>query len=601
MNDVIERNYQTCEQATVPILNINNFKFLKVPFVGTGSSFSHQVSRGYLDQSTTTWICKEINNPVIARMEVLVQELFRLIIPHQPETRLGCYEPHNTYYIFSEEVKGYRNLPKNQAILFTTETYTGLGEATFCAFFFQESDLKNGNIGLNEQNRVIKIDGDWCFSSFRMLFFIPSNVPLPFNISPEAIQSLPYPHKDFYTNNWLDARANGRDTDSLILKPFISTSPQFRAEVNRAMLKICLLPDSLIETFISFFMPAGSQRYIDLVKTRRETLKNTALQIQSFRDYLVSSAAKQDATAAIEHICSFKSSGINLFTEQQKAEIKGAAELEMRRFEGLCLKQLEPATAKPPHGYQQQVPAPEFLANNLRNTPHSSVTTTHQETSKIDAVLAQQSEALIKQEKAQQEAMRAQMLAAEAQAKKTYDDFFDVIVEKTKVSQLGMYKPASPNNNNEALVSAIIDKARNVIALYLTANKKETHKGVTRANSYQKLLNSTTMTMPFKALVLHSLLNKETGGMFHPKGTDLFKALQTAIPLDGDLASKIQTSVQTLNTNTLFLNTQQLIDFENKIIDAANDGGKIKKNMDDMDIGYFGDYNKVSSHTLWGF
>ncbi|WP_133136539.1 hypothetical protein [Legionella rowbothamii] len=271
--------------------------------VTSNALFSHNVSRGTLNGSGKTWIKKEMPDPAVARIEVLAQEFFRLIIPHQGETRLLQDKSTGVHYILSEEVQGYRDLPLGEAHNFANGHYTGLGQALVGAMFLQEIDLKNGNIGLDAQGRVAKIDGDWCFAQGRY------GDEDSYNITPEAIAQLPYP-KDFYAFNWLDLISQGTALSaSNIVAPSLSSSPQFRAEVNQALLMITLLPNSFIEHFVDAYIPAGGERYVDLIKSRRGQLLASALQNTSFMDYLHSEAALEDYNSLIAHMDSFQANG----------------------------------------------------------------------------------------------------------------------------------------------------------------------------------------------------------------------------------------------------------------------------------------------------
>lgn len=264
---------------------------------------SHPVSRGTLKGSEKAWIKKLMDEPDVARIEIMSQEFFRLLIPHQSETRLLHDPPYGNHYILSEEVTGYRSLPQNQAHNFQNGTYTGLGQVVVGSMYLQEIDLKNGNVGLDNQNRVAKIDGDWCFAEGRF--------DGDYNITPETIASLPYP-KDFYAFNWFDlilqgtARANSR-----IIDHDLTNSPQFRAEVNQAMLKICLIPDEYIERYVSAFMPdSGEARpFIEKMRSRRNELQQSALQNPSFQAYLKTEQAKTDTRELVDQMNSFVVNG----------------------------------------------------------------------------------------------------------------------------------------------------------------------------------------------------------------------------------------------------------------------------------------------------
>jgi hypothetical protein len=204
--------------------------------------YSHDIIRGKLKGSDKVWIRKEISDPADARLELLAQEFFRLIIPHQPETRIAKDPTTGVFYILSEEVRGYKALPVNQGESFSDGTFTGLGQVLTTSMFLEETDLKNGNLGLNNKNQVIKIDGDCCFWQL----YFPEKL---FTLNQEAIASLPYP-KGYFVYNWLGFFSLGeKQKNSDIVKPELGQSAQFGAEVNQALLKIYLLPTEYISTY----------------------------------------------------------------------------------------------------------------------------------------------------------------------------------------------------------------------------------------------------------------------------------------------------------------------------------------------------------------
>ena len=263
--------------------------------------FSHKVKRGKLKGSDKVWICKEISDPAAARLEALAQEFFRLIIPHQPETRLAINPVTGVYYILSEEVQGYKLLPKNQAHNFANGTFTGLGQALLVALFIEEDDLKNGNIGLNEKNQVIKIDGNLCFA--QLLTF------LAYKITPETIAALPYP-KDITAYYWLDMIFQDvKQSKSSIVNPELAQSSQFRAEVNQAILKICLLTDEFIKSFVDAYIPAGGERFIALLKRRCELLRASALRNPSFVHYIGTQLAHTEVMSFLSDMKQFNAAG----------------------------------------------------------------------------------------------------------------------------------------------------------------------------------------------------------------------------------------------------------------------------------------------------
>lgn len=270
-----------------------------------------------------TWILKEIKNPALAKLELLAQEFFRLIIPQQPRTLLTTPELTGIQYILSEEVMGYQNLPQGVPEKFSNGQYSGLGEVLACSLFLQETDLKNGNVGLNNRGRVIKIDGDLSFGELQGSTHQHLSSKL-FKITPEAIASLPMP-KDYFAYNWLDLIGGGViQTQSCIVHPDLTNAPQFRAEINQAMLKICLLPDSFIADFVDAYIPAGGERFIELITNRRKELLSSALENDSFKQYLNSNQAISTAEIILVEMKRFESAETLIVTPDNHRDLEKA-------------------------------------------------------------------------------------------------------------------------------------------------------------------------------------------------------------------------------------------------------------------------------------
>ncbi|AMP89705.1 SidE phosphodiesterase domain-containing protein [Legionella pneumophila] len=306
----------------IPVLDFSQFTSNNT-VLRSPTSYTNAVSKGTIPGHPGIWIAKRCTDPMIARHELLAQEFFRLIIPHQPETLLAKDEPHNTYYVYSKEAEGYHALPEGEVSSFDNGTITGFGQAILVSVFLQEVDLKNGNIGVDKDNRVIKIDGDQCLASILGL-------NKRYDITPKVIAELPSPH-DFYATNWLDMIRKGVPTTSYVYMGQIhsglvgftlTNSKSFRAEVNQAMLKICLLPDEYIEKFVSAYIPEGHKPdrsvYIDLITSRRKLLRLSAVQNESFRNYLSGPEAQEDAKRFMDHIRAFQAGGEFILPDEQE-------------------------------------------------------------------------------------------------------------------------------------------------------------------------------------------------------------------------------------------------------------------------------------------
>ena len=325
----------------VPLIDI---RFLK-PVVGGGTGvFSHKVTKGTLPgpDKAKIFFSKEMESATVAQLEILAQEFFRLLIPSQPETRIAQDPLLKTYYILSEEVPGYRNLPTGDQKAFVSGTYPGLGQIMLTAVFVQEIDLKNGNIGLNKHNQVVKIDGDWCFAAIRDSSYATKVK----TITPELLSSLPFPI-GYYAFNWLDIKKeNVSYISSSIVDAQLANAPHFRNEINEAMLKILLLPDRYLRHFVDAYIPVGvsADRFINYLVHRREELKRVAVFNESFQAYLVSSAAKQVTQQHLNHMKNFVANGSNTIISD--AEHAGLNSEVDQIYESLCDSTLIAQTPK---------------------------------------------------------------------------------------------------------------------------------------------------------------------------------------------------------------------------------------------------------------
>ncbi|RUR13732.1 hypothetical protein [Legionella sp. km772] len=264
-------------------------ELVSLGLVESAAAMSHTVDRVRFPDSTTVWYRKEIETPVKARREWLAQEFLRLIIPNQTETRLGYKPESNVYFILSKEVPGFRPLPLHEPSKFTDGTYTGLGHAITGAYFIHEADLKNGNIGLNKDNVVFKIDGDWSFASMRSGGQFPK---ISGAIAAAQINRLPFP-MTYKAYNWLDIFIEGSlASESEIVSSDITSNAQFQQEKFETLFKLLLIPDNYFSKFVDAFMPAGAKEYSDFLIERRTTLLKHALRIDGFAKYINDNKAK---------------------------------------------------------------------------------------------------------------------------------------------------------------------------------------------------------------------------------------------------------------------------------------------------------------------
>jgi hypothetical protein len=252
-----------------------------------------------------------------AIFEVVAQEFFRLFIPCHPKTRLVLNEKNDIHYVISKEVPGYipaESLSK-EAIREGLKggIFTGLGDILVIALLLNEVDLKLGNLGLNENGQFIKIDGDRCFAH------INGFNHRDYDITAADIEALPYIN-DYFAFNWLDLiqykYISAKKQKAVRTKPesidaSISSSRAFRAEINRAIFKVILLPDEFFKEFIASYAAIESDIEIlhrEIVE-RKTQLFDAAMRHQSFREFIVGPDSSKLLREYINDLKRFRTTG----------------------------------------------------------------------------------------------------------------------------------------------------------------------------------------------------------------------------------------------------------------------------------------------------
>jgi hypothetical protein len=339
----------------VPLINISAFTLVPSD---NSCIYLHEVDKGRLSTGASLFFRKTAESATIAHLELLAQEFFRLIIPSQPLTLLAHNPEQDIYYILSEEVQGYQPLPLNQHTRFVKGDYPGLGQIMLTAIFLQEIDLKNGNVGLDSYNRVMKIDGDWCFAGIRDSDFSDKIK----TITARLLDTLPFP-SGYYSYNWLDIVMYGIGRfGSSIVDARLASAPYFRQEVNEAILKILTIPDNYIRRFVYTYVPmdCNVESFIKFLIDRKAELQKVALDNASFKHYLCGDEAQRCIPSHLKHLQEFIANNstpiVNpvdrpvLVTEGQalynnlNAQIK--LESMIRSLEALCIDFSKIATRK---------------------------------------------------------------------------------------------------------------------------------------------------------------------------------------------------------------------------------------------------------------
>ena len=256
-----------------------------------------------------TWFLKK-DDCISSVAEVFAQECFRLFIPNQQKTRLVKTDGKPNLNVLSKEILGFTPF-KDIDIHCLKECllngiYYGLGAVLLISLLLAESDLHEGNIGINAEGQVVKIDGGLCFSH---RWYDSRN----YHITEKDLQTLPL-ITDYEAHNWLgDALKNyGHEC---------SIDVEIRHEINAAILRALVLPAKMIKKCALDCVPSSlgimedpeqtdvkgliEQLYADLL-IRRLELKKVALKNKSFTTYLLSDEAKIDLVYYLDYLKNYK-------------------------------------------------------------------------------------------------------------------------------------------------------------------------------------------------------------------------------------------------------------------------------------------------------
>ena len=316
----------------MPNKKLENFNFsTSIDSNSELSCFSHKIAIYEKKRTKSSWYMKflgtEINSAI---SEVIAQELFRLILPDHPKTR--CVEeivPTDNrvyYYVASKEIKNinpfYFVNEKNYCQDITSGKVKGLGAVQVISLWLNEIDFKAGNVVINEEDKVIKLDGGQCFAS--ILEHIPSYGERMFDITSGDLESLPA-LTDYTPYNWLDFITHDQEetTHEKIINPYsrlltIKNNDGFKNEVNQAILRIISLPDEFIYYFVKSYVSNKniSTQLINNIKERKQQLEKSALEMKNFTAYLSSPEALKEIGKYINYLKTFKTmSKFFLFNE----------------------------------------------------------------------------------------------------------------------------------------------------------------------------------------------------------------------------------------------------------------------------------------------
>lgn len=306
--------------------SVNHFGYRRVFKQTQGNSFSHRTfkvkKRKPLPEgrTKTDWYQKQFTVSTSPQFEACAQEIMRVMRASRVKTRV-VHSNGIANAVVSKEVPGGASLSQsdlfkdelNEALLFDVPyaglpKYTGLGELMVLALFLNENDLQEGNVYVDRDNRLEKIDGNQSF--WRLL---TKESDFPFQITTEVLESLPE-RGHYAAFQWLDV---GEWFDAHI-------DPQrmggFYDEVNTMLLKILLMPEELLIRIAQHHV--AMPRTIDCVLElfhRKNQLERAAWLHMGFQELMYSERALQVKTQFIEQLKGFKLTGKHLLVNELNA------------------------------------------------------------------------------------------------------------------------------------------------------------------------------------------------------------------------------------------------------------------------------------------
>jgi hypothetical protein len=214
--------------------------------------------------------------------------------------------------------------------------YTGLGEVLVAALFLRENDMHLGNIGVDKNGRIVKIDGGFIFVSNK-------------KATAADIAALPM-LSESYPDNWIGIHYWEEEADKSIFDPnAVLTSeqirdlPAFRREVNQMLLKICLLPDELIRKMIFLYSAEESdaKKITAFILRSKQEMGEAAKANAGFLSYLVSADAESDLKAYLLYLEQFKTTGKHYLLRDNEKD-RGFAEAMTTGFIALRKEAVKP-------------------------------------------------------------------------------------------------------------------------------------------------------------------------------------------------------------------------------------------------------------------
>lgn len=277
---------------------LSNYRMLSLPPIDPAT-----YKLNYLQGKNSNHFFKELQGDTI-HAEHFIQELMRLIIPREPKTRVLYKDNDQPVGIILKEVEGFISLDNLNGLylIYCLLAYKikGLGEICAMLMITCERDAKlKGNVGVNSQNQVVKIDGNEA-----MFGMANGELSLLYPIDARNIERLPLPpsYVEEKGGNWF----NTVDQKHL-LKVFwlLSFYKTFRDEVNSTLLRFFMLPEICYRNLLDQTIPEESIKFQEQFLERQNLVQEAALRSPSFCRYLQTDKPKKEMQKFFSHLNKF--------------------------------------------------------------------------------------------------------------------------------------------------------------------------------------------------------------------------------------------------------------------------------------------------------
>lgn len=284
------------------------------------AQFRHPIlPEEFLGDLRGLWLGKQLKDERSVRFEMLSQELFRLFLPHQPKTIYGrgqhvipiedesVSNASLQHFVLSQKIRDFKPLPLGNQLGFFNGQYKHLGHVMALAIFLHEIDLGLGNIGIDSENRVVKIDGDWTMAEVsHPRYFTDLDTRIDTRLLLDVFYFDAYP-----VYNWFDIIEKNKilEEGSQIFPKNINDSPSFKNEFYEMIMMIALLPDEYYYKMVRMCLPSSECSYtFQFLQSRKEALLDAAFQIDNFVEYVLRTFTSADMVLNefIEYIGHFK-------------------------------------------------------------------------------------------------------------------------------------------------------------------------------------------------------------------------------------------------------------------------------------------------------